>query len=118
MTVNSDIGAPRVAEAEPPRVPSTIAALRLQMLAAVLIPLALLAAAGLESRRDIVAQAGDRVERIAAAVDEHAQKVIESDRLILDRVRDLDPTHLDPAHLDLARPRDADQVGAALAGMV
>ncbi|MDG3444383.1 ATP-binding protein [Nitrospirillum amazonense] len=113
MTVNSDIGAPRVAEAELPRAPSTIAALRLQMLAAVLIPLALLAAAGLESRRDIVAQAGDRVERIAAAVDEHAQKVIESDRLILDRVRDLDP-----AHLVLARPRDANQVGAALAGMV
>ncbi|MEC4593878.1 ATP-binding protein [Nitrospirillum amazonense] len=113
MTVNSDIGAPRVTEAEPPRAPSTIAALRLQILAAVLVPLVLLAAAGLESRRDIVAQAGDRVERIAAAVDEHAQKVIESDRLILDRVRDLDPTHL-----DLARPRDADQVGAALAGMV
>ncbi|TWB12918.1 two-component system NtrC family sensor kinase [Nitrospirillum amazonense] len=117
MTVNSDIGsdigAPRVAEAEPPRAPSTIAALRLQILAAVLIPLAPLAAAGLESRRDIVTQAGDRVERIAAAVDEHAQKVIESDRLILDRVRDLDP-----AHLDLARPRDTDQVGAALAGMV
>ncbi|ASG22125.1 hybrid sensor histidine kinase/response regulator [Nitrospirillum viridazoti] len=113
MTVNSDIGAPRAAEAEPPPAPSTIAALRLQILAAVLIPLALLAAAGLESRRDIVAQAGDRVERIAAAVDEHAQKLIESDRLILDRVRDLDP-----AHLDLARPRGADQVGAALAGMV
>ncbi|MEA1652966.1 response regulator [Nitrospirillum sp. BR 11164] len=113
MTVNSDIGAARVAGAELARAPTTIAALRLQLLAAVLVPLVLLAAAGLESRRDIVAQAGDRVERIAAAVDEHAQKVIESDRLILDRVRDLDPAHLDVAH-----PRDTDQVGAALAGMV
>ncbi|MDE1145225.1 MAG: response regulator [Azospirillaceae bacterium] len=67
----------------------TLAALRLQMAAAVLIPAVLLIAAALESRQDILATAADRVERIAAAVDEHAQKVIESDRLILDRVRDL-----------------------------
>ncbi|MEA1674476.1 ATP-binding protein [Nitrospirillum sp. BR 11163] len=108
MTVDSDIGAAGVAEAERSRGPSAMAALRLQMLAAVLIPLALLAAAGLESRRDIVAQAADRVERIAVAIDEHAQKVIESDRLILDRVRDLDPAH----------SPDQDEVRAALAGMV
>ncbi|WP_148293984.1 hybrid sensor histidine kinase/response regulator [Azospirillum sp. B4] len=107
----------------PDRIPSTMAALRLQMLAAVLIPLALLVAAGLESRREIMADASDRVERIAAAVDEHTQKVIESDRLVLDRVRDL----LAPAWTRSVQGRPdappsasvgADGLRAALAGVV
>ncbi|MDZ5649351.1 ATP-binding protein [Nitrospirillum sp. BR 11828] len=96
MTVNSDIGAARLPDrgvratgAVPSRGTSTMAALRLQMAAAVLIPLGLLAAAASQSRQDIMAQAGDRVERIASLVDEHAQRTVEIDRLVLDRMRDL-----------------------------
>ncbi|MBB6254803.1 ATP-binding protein [Nitrospirillum iridis] len=117
MTVNPQIETPpqRAEKGAARRLdaPSSLAALRLQMLAGVLIPLALLMAAGLESWRDIVANAGDRVEWIATTVDEQTQKVVESDRLILDRAGDL----LAPAGPDSA-VRDPDGLRAALAGMV
>ncbi|TWB45741.1 two-component system NtrC family sensor kinase [Nitrospirillum pindoramense] len=94
-----------------------MAALRLQMAAAVLIPLGVLAAAASQSWKDITAQAGDRVERIASLADERAQRTVESDRLVLDRMRDLlVPTR--PAGGAVPPAPDTRELGRALAGMV
>ena len=62
--------------------------LRLSIAAAIVVPLAVLAAAAWYTRQATLAQAQTRVERTVATLAEHALKVFETQHLLLDQVEE------------------------------
>ena len=80
------IGIAREPDPAPAGTTGAIRAGRMLVLLAVLLPLAVLVLAAFENRRDVLREAGERVERTVRVLHEHANKVFETQRLILDRV--------------------------------